>query len=224
MNTNLLLFYLVNPSLLLSQFYAEPLFMTCLVYWLVWLVLKPKHEQVFESSLKWHLAGIGVTLTGAAVIRIFAIATFAGAGALEFESGVGAGMNYAIYMVFLPAVFSFLYINWAKGKARSIRTEEKLRNSLPELVQAAAGADNTKLLSILDRGVDPDSAGPEGQTALMLASRNGHESTVKLLLERGASVAAVTKSGNNAESFAKKFDHQEIVALFELHKSDLSQK
>jgi ankyrin repeat protein len=70
------------------------------------------------------------------------------------------------------------------------------------------------LARLLAAGADPDVAPHTGGTPLMLASRNGDVSSVKLLLEHGANVnAAEQANGQTAMMWAVSQRHPEVVSL-----------
>ncbi len=112
-------------------------------------------------------------------------------------------------------VFGFAYFTWQRLGQR--RLSEKLSKTLPDIVVCAAEGDLAKVSAKLDAGIDPNSAGPSGQTALMLASRNGHIETMRLLLERGANPALRTKTGSTAEDIGKTYKHPECAQLLARH-------
>lgn len=56
---------------------------------------------------------------------------------------------------------------------------------------------------MLDAGVPVNMRTSEGETLLILACKNGHPDTVRLLLEKGADSEARDSSGNTARSHAK---------------------
>ncbi len=56
---------------------------------------------------------------------------------------------------------------------------------------------------MLDAGVPVNMRTSEGESLLMLASKNGHIETVRLLLEKGADRDAQDRNGNTALSLAK---------------------
>jgi ankyrin repeat protein len=67
---------------------------------------------------------------------------------------------------------------------------------------------------LLDAGAHPNSASPEGQTALMTASRTGNPAAVRVLLDRGAEVGATEGyRGQTALMWAAAQGHAEIVRL-----------
>lgn len=57
---------------------------------------------------------------------------------------------------------------------------------------AATSGDLPRLAALLDGGADPRAPGGDGWTPLHLAAHFGHASAARLLLERGASVHAVS--------------------------------
>lgn len=69
-------------------------------------------------------------------------------------------------------------------------------NRLPALHTAAAFGSHEELLHLLDRGVDPNLAGPDGLTALMLAVHDSQK--VATLLARGARVDTRSDLQNTA--------------------------
>ena len=55
-----------------------------------------------------------------------------------------------------------------------------------------------------------------GATPLIIASEKGHVDTVRLLLEKGASIDKAKNDGTTSLMIARKKDHSEIVHLLEL--------
>lgn len=72
----------------------------------------------------------------------------------------------------------------------------------PALKLAVAHQRDKVALRLLADGAKPDLTGPDGVTALMLASRNGDEELVKRLLARGADVNHQAADGSNAVAYA----------------------
>lgn len=136
------------------------------------------------------------------VIMILSIAGSFSRGEIGLPGGIGI------------AVVIALISDWNIKKSLGASAESKLQQELPPLILAAADGNDELVTSILNSDAQPNITGADGQTALMLAARNGHLTTAKLLLERGASLAATTKAGNSAEDIAMKFGHTEIVSLF----------
>ena len=63
----------------------------------------------------------------------------------------------------------------------------------------SAQQDNMRVLELLlDAGMDPNSKGDSGETALMEAALNGHHALVTLLLTRGADVSLTDSDGLSA--------------------------
>jgi ankyrin repeat protein len=69
-----------------------------------------------------------------------------------------------------------------------------------------------KLLLATD-GVDVDLKNNDGWTPLQLATRNGHEAVVKLLLEKGAELESKDNYGQTPLSYATKNGHEAVVKL-----------
>lgn len=66
------------------------------------------------------------------------------------------------------------------------------------LNSAAAGAHETIVHLLLDRGADPDARMAGGYAPLHAAAHNGHVGIIRLLLERGADPHAVNERGETA--------------------------
>lgn len=67
---------------------------------------------------------------------------------------------------------------------------------------AATGPETRLVALLLDRGAAIEAAAPNRSTPLMMASRYGPETSVDLLLARGASLQARNDQGMNAADFA----------------------
>jgi ankyrin repeat protein len=79
---------------------------------------------------------------------------------------------------------------------------------------------------LIQNGADPNHAGTDETTALMMAAQQGNVDTVKFLLEHGANPGAVNLSDYSALKFAKEAmqNRDEIVALLKdaLNKEELA--
>ena len=77
------------------------------------------------------------------------------------------------------------------------------REGWTALHYAASGPGTQVVALLLDRGAKVEAPSPNRTTALMMAARYGPESTVDLLLARGASLLARNDLGLNATDFAR---------------------
>lgn len=66
---------------------------------------------------------------------------------------------------------------------------------------------------MLKGGAEIDTADAEGNTPLMLACTGGHGRLVKLLVRKGAKLAALNADGKTAEQLAS-YHHHKGVAIF----------
>ncbi len=64
---------------------------------------------------------------------------------------------------------------------------------------------------LLDAGVAIDARAPNGDTALMVAARNGHEDVLRLLLERGANPLLSDRAGLRARQLAEQAAHHDLA-------------
>lgn len=77
---------------------------------------------------------------------------------------------------------------------------------------AAAAADDAITGVLLGRGAAIDARAPAGFTALMLAAREGQESTVAVLLDAGADASLVNSEQLTAAQIAVRAEHPAIAA------------
>ena len=89
-----------------------------------------------------------------------------------------------------------------------------------ELITASHGGRLKEVKRLLGEGVDVNTRGKSGQTALVMAAMNGHANTVKLLLGNGADINATWPEtfvpdipGGTALMHAAKNGHIEVVRL-----------
>jgi ankyrin repeat protein len=79
---------------------------------------------------------------------------------------------------------------------------------------AAATGNNEKIKSLLNEGVNVNTADPrDGETALMAASTSKHVDTVKLLLKKGANINRKANHGESALRFATTHNQVDIVKV-----------
>jgi len=96
--------------------------------------------------------------------------------------------------------------------------------SLDRLLDAVERGDTKEAISYLDRGLDPNTTGPQGQTILMAASRLGHLDLVRHLLVRRADPNRQSPTGDTAVMLASLAGHAEIVKLLATHGAALKSR
>ena len=82
-----------------------------------------------------------------------------------------------------------------------------------EFFRAAAYGDTAKIKKLIKKGIDVNIRNANGWTALMEASKNGHESVVILLLKNGAKVNIKNYGGGTALIWAASNGHTRIAEL-----------
>ena len=82
-----------------------------------------------------------------------------------------------------------------------------------DLREYAAVGDTDKIMQLLNRGVDVNTANRFGKSALMVATEEGNMETVVLLLSRGADVNGRTVAGCTALTFAAENGYDAISAM-----------
>jgi len=81
----------------------------------------------------------------------------------------------------------------------------------PDWRQAAEIGDAARLVELLETGAEVDTLDRYGQTALMLAARNGHGDAVRVLLDAGAELDHTAKHNLSALMLAVLNDRLEVV-------------
>jgi len=90
-------------------------------------------------------------------------------------------------------------------------------NRQPEDIFSAVADEREDIVRLLlDRGADVNAVSDMGETALIIASSNGHENIVRLLLDRGADVNAVDSYHETALMVASRWTFQESYELVRL--------
>jgi ankyrin repeat protein len=95
--------------------------------------------------------------------------------------------------------------------------------AMDQLLKATNQGDAKAVAALIDRGLDPDSADPDGNTLLMIASRLGHQDLVTALIARKASVTKRSPHGDTALLFASLKGHLGVVRLLVEHGAQISQ-
>ena len=94
--------------------------------------------------------------------------------------------------------------------------------SLDQFLRAVNDGDVRTVTELLNKGIEPDTADANGNTALMVASRVGHKAIVTLLIERKVNVAKRSPFGDTAINFAALAGHLEIVGMLLAHGAELN--
>lgn len=85
------------------------------------------------------------------------------------------------------------------------------RRGWTALHYAAAKGDNKIVRMLLDQSADLDARSPTHITPLMMAARNGHIYTVKLLHEKGADATLTDIHGRSMMTWAEAYGHMDIA-------------
>lgn len=89
-----------------------------------------------------------------------------------------------------------------------------------EILQATLQSDTPKVIELLRRGMDVNTADPQGNTLLMLAVRENNRDLVKFLLNNRANVYRPNRYGDSALTVAALMGHEDIVKLMLERKVD----
>ena len=85
--------------------------------------------------------------------------------------------------------------------------------SFEQLLKGVNQGDTKTVEAYLSRGLDADTADPDGNTILMIAARLGHQDLVSLLVSRKASVTRRSPHGDTALMMASLKGHLAIARL-----------
>ena len=80
-----------------------------------------------------------------------------------------------------------------------------------DFLKAAFAGDLPQVRTLLEKGTDIDYQNKDGETALFIASQNGHEGIVQTLLDKGADANRQSKNGVTALFTASHNGHYKIV-------------
>jgi len=91
-------------------------------------------------------------------------------------------------------------------------------------LEAAGNGDAVTVQRLLDRGMDPDTVGPRGWTALRKAAAANRGEVALELLKRGATVDAADYLGQTALMIACSHGHHDMVLLLLFYGADPERK
>jgi len=95
--------------------------------------------------------------------------------------------------------------------------------SFEEFLKAVNAGDAKTVGTYLDKGLDPDTADPDGNTILMIAARLGHMDLVSLLISRKANVGRRSPHGDTALMMACLKGHLAVARLLVAHGAQITQ-
>ena len=147
MNTAILGALVAHPSVLVGKLFAEALPGAAIAYAIVWWAMRPKDGRKVAHPFLSHAGGVFASVTGAAIFRIIAMATFAGRSAFEPAADTGAA---GFYTLLVPAVVAAGYIAWLKSH---LANQLKLRTTSNSGNDAYAAALAEIEEGRLDKGV-----------------------------------------------------------------------
>lgn len=96
--------------------------------------------------------------------------------------------------------------------------------SYEAFLRAVEAGDARVVSEFLGKGIDPNTSDQGGQTALMIASRLGHESLVALLVERKADLARRSPQGDTALMMASLKGHVGVARILVERGAPVSQE
>src|SRR5512147_9448 len=94
--------------------------------------------------------------------------------------------------------------------------------SYDDLLKAVRDGDRRAVETLLNRGMDPNTADADGLTLLMLAAREGQVGVATLLVERKANVRLRSPHGDSALMMAALAGRMPIVELLVTHGAEVS--
>ncbi|MDH5544597.1 MAG: ankyrin repeat domain-containing protein [Gammaproteobacteria bacterium] len=128
---------------------------------------------------------------------------------LENDADINITNKYGATALTNAVFFSHVDAVKALLSAKTRLSEETTENAF----LIAAGLGNLQMLTdLLDYGVNINSRGKKGRTALMAATTFEHEDAVQLLISKGADLSIRDIEGQTALEIAKENDLKNIVA------------
>ena len=159
--------------------------------------------------------GIRKTLRIAIWIALLFIALFVG----QLASGVLKKSGLSVWVGGILIVAFFIYHMMIKNQyLNPIDPMDELRkkvgkNGFTDLMFDTAIGEIARVREFLNYGVNVNDITDGGETALIIASKNGRLDIAQVLLAHGANVKIPTVDGKNAEDYARITGHNEIVEL-----------
>jgi hypothetical protein len=87
-------------------------------------------------------------------------------------------------------------------------------NGISPLLEGAKYGQLQVVMTLLEKGANPDIRNHEGQTALMLAAQKGDKRILQALIKSGARPDVKDLKGWSARSYAEQAHNSELIALF----------
>ncbi|XP_076469826.1 ankyrin repeat and SAM domain-containing protein 6-like isoform X2 [Babylonia areolata] len=98
------------------------------------------------------------------------------------------------------------------------------RERVRQIFCACEQGDVDSVITLLDQGCDVDSLDEDENTLLQVASANGHDNVVRLLIMRGAGLDKRNVFGWTPLLQASRYGHSNVVALLIQHQADIQAK
>lgn len=95
----------------------------------------------------------------------------------------------------------------------SLLSRAAVGQSYEAFLRAVEAGDARQVSELLAKGMDPNTSDQGGHTALMIASRLGHESLVALLVERRADIGRRSPQGDSALMMASLKGHLGVARI-----------
>jgi ankyrin repeat protein len=117
----------------------------------------------------------------------------------------------------LVALLTLSAVACSKGPQEQAREKLVAQMGVPwapgNFLEAAKNGKDDVVALFLDGGIDSESADEQGRTALILATRENHPSTVQTLLQKGADPNNIDHDGKTALIWACEDDHVAVVLV-----------